>query len=203
VLEPMREGWPNVPKKWGRRKEKGEAGVKKRDPQRRDQRPLVWLPIVDKLPVANHWLPESGWLAVAHQLAGRRSTSSRKGKKIMFHLEPTVAFWIHSKYANFSFLLCKCCRFSIRKWEEVEDCCRPLLADFQLHLQTKAPPASTVRFPSPLPTVLVDPSNEGFDIAFKRWREEIGQYKEEYIDGQKKDLCATHSSCEELDEEDF
>jgi hypothetical protein len=48
--------------------------------------------------------------------------------------------------------------------------------------------------------MLVDLSNEGFDIVFQRWREE---YEGESIDSHKNDFCTTNSGCEELNEEDF
>jgi hypothetical protein len=51
--------------------------------------------------------------------------------------------------------------------------------------------------------VAVEFSNEGSDIAFQRWREDIGEYDGECFDSYEKELCASYSSCEELDEDDF
>jgi hypothetical protein len=48
-------------------------------------------------------------------MARRRTTYTKKGKKVMFHLESAVAFQIYFKCANFSFPFCGCCRFSKRE----------------------------------------------------------------------------------------
>jgi hypothetical protein len=45
-----------------------------------------------------------------------------------------------------------------------------------------------VKLPSPLPTLVVELLNEGFDIAWQRWREEIGEYSGEFIDSQEREF---------------
>ena len=49
----------------------------------------------------------------------------------------------------------------------------------------------------------MEPSTEDFNFALQREREDIGDYNGSYIDSQKKDLFASPSSHEELEEDNF
>jgi hypothetical protein len=54
------------------------------------------------------------------------------------------------------------------------------------------------------PPILVDQApTESFDTIWQRWREGIGEYNEDYIDSQEKELWARHPSCEVLEEDYF
>jgi hypothetical protein len=55
---------------------------------------------------------------------------------------------------------------------------------------------SHIRFPSPPPLHVMEPSAEGFDFVLQRRREDIGDYNGDYIDSEEKDLFASPSSCE-------
>jgi hypothetical protein len=62
---------------------------------------------------------------------------------------------------------------------------------------------SNERIPSLAPLVVGEPSYEGFDIAWHKKKEEIGEYNGDFFYSQKTNLCASNSRCEELDEDDF
>jgi hypothetical protein len=70
-------------------------------------------------------------------------------------------------------------------------------------LSLPPPLASPLRAPSLLIILVVEPPIEDFDSAWQRWKEEIGEYNEDYFDSQEREVCGTQSNCEELEEEDF
>jgi hypothetical protein len=65
---------------------------------------------------------------------GKRTTYTRKGKKVISHLQPPLGLKIHLTLAIFSYCFGGGCKFLVREQEEVQGCGRLLLAGSLLHL---------------------------------------------------------------------
>jgi hypothetical protein len=66
---------------------------------------------------------------------GKTTTYIRKGKKVIFHLQPPLGLQIHLTLVCFSYCFGGGCRFLVREQEEVQGCGKPLLPSSPLHLQ--------------------------------------------------------------------
>jgi hypothetical protein len=70
---------------------------------------------------------------------GRRTTYTRKGKKVISNLQASLGLQIHLTLVCLSYYFGGGCRFLVREQEEMQGCRRLLLPASLLHLQVQPP----------------------------------------------------------------